>query len=217
MKYVTSTIVRTTDIALNGNLFGGKLLAWCDEYAGLYVYRYLNHTFVTYKIEDIYFLKNAKQGQIIDFFVSEVQYSKLSISLRLTACPKGDQSHKIIDTHVTFVAIDVETEKAVKINPFLFERREFEECINQWMKVPEDCNKVEVSVGGKGGDLTAYKKNYIAALYYQSYNKDVARAIVAVQKDWSKLFGATIITDISSRISDLAPKPEPVPEETTQE
>lgn len=208
MRYVTSTIVRQTDVALNGNLFGGKLLAWCDEYAGLYVYRYLNHKFVTYKIEDIYFLKNAKQGEIIDFLVDEVKYEKISVSLRLIARAKRDPKRTIIDTHVTFVAIDIDTEKAIKINPFLFERLEFEECINQWMKVPADYTKANINVTGKNGDLTLYKKNYVAELYYQTYNKDVPRAITAVQKDYGKLFGAEVVTDIIAKINNLAPKEE---------
>lgn len=61
MKYIASTIVRQSDLGLNDNLFGGTLLRWLDEYGALFTYKYLNHTFVTYKMEKTYFLKSAKQ------------------------------------------------------------------------------------------------------------------------------------------------------------
>ena len=66
LKYIASTIVRANDIALNGNLFGGTLLRWLDEYGALFTYKYLHHTFVTYRMGDTYFLKSAKLGNLID-------------------------------------------------------------------------------------------------------------------------------------------------------
>lgn len=206
MRYVTSTIVRQNDIALNGNLFGGKLLAWVDEYAALYVYKYLNHVFVTYKMNEIYFLKSAKLGEMIDFYVDNVKYNRLSVSLQLIGLTKLEPKRKIIDTQVTFVAIDVASEKSVKLNPFLFDRYEFEDCMQQWMKYPDPNNKPVINVPGKNGDLLTYKKNYITELYYTAYDKDIVKAITAVQKDYGKLFGAEVIADIISRINKLKPE-----------
>lgn len=104
MKYITSTIVRNVDIALNGNLFGGTLLRWLDEYGALFVYKYLHHTFVTYKMGDTYFLKSAKLGELIDFYMDNLKFNKLSVSFDLVAKTNAT-SKEIINTNMTFVAI----------------------------------------------------------------------------------------------------------------
>jgi acyl-CoA thioesterase YciA len=85
VKYIASTIVRASDIGLNNNLFGGTLLRWLDEYGALFTYKYLNHRFVTYKMEKTYFLKSAKQGDCIDFYVTNLKFDKISVNFDLVA------------------------------------------------------------------------------------------------------------------------------------
>ena len=67
MKYIASTIVRASDIGLNDNLFGGTLLRWLDEYGALFTYKYLHHTFVTYKMDKTYFKNPAKERRLYRF------------------------------------------------------------------------------------------------------------------------------------------------------
>ena len=135
MKYIASTIVRASDIGLNNNLFGGTLLRWLDEYGALFTYKYLNHRFVTYKMEKTYFLKSAKQGDCIDFYVTNLKFDKISVNFDLVAKINSYKPAKeIINTNMTFVAIDVEKEKPQRLNPMLFELDEFEKCIYQKAK-----------------------------------------------------------------------------------
>jgi acyl-CoA thioesterase YciA len=132
MKYIASTIVRASDIGLNNNLFGGTLLRWLDEYGALFTYKYLNHRFVTYKMEKTYFLKSAKQGDCIDFYVTNLKFDKISVNFDLVAKINSYKPAKeIINTNMTFVAINVEEEKPQRLNPLIFEMDEFEKCIYQ--------------------------------------------------------------------------------------
>lgn len=143
MKYIASTIVRASDIGLNDNLFGGTLLRWLDEYGALFTYKYLHHTFVTYKMEKTYFLKPAKQGDCIDFYVTNIKFSPISVNFDLVAKNNGvNPAIEIINTNMTFVAIDIINEKKQYINPFLFEQDEFELYMKQkaFSKISNDEN-----------------------------------------------------------------------------
>lgn len=189
MKYITSTIVRASDIALNGNLFGGTLLRWLDEYGALFTYKYLHHTFVTYKMGDTYFLKSAKLGELIDFYVDNVKFKKVSVEFDLIA--RLNQSGKeIIKTNMTFVAIDSESGNMKNLNPFLFERQEFEKFIQQ--KVMKDDVSIKVSWAGS---LEMHRKTYLATMYLDMC-KEKTDAILKIQKDWGKIVDPNTITEI---------------------
>ncbi len=200
MKYVTSTIVRTPDLALNHNLFGGTLMVWCDEYGGLFAYKYLHHTFVTYKIEKIYFSKPGKEGDLIDFYVTNLKFNKISVTFDIIAINNTD-NNEIIRTSVTFVAIDRATEKATMMNPFKFEKQEFETFVKQRIKMPDGEKLPKVSVT-KEPDHNMYKKKYITELYVQAY-KDGATAITMFQKDYGKLISSAEATDIISYMNKV--------------
>ena len=178
-------------------------MTWCDEYGGLYAYKYLHHTFVTYKIEKIYFTKPGKEGDLIDFYMDHLKFNNISVTFDLLAVNNADGS-EIIRTSMTFVAIDRNTEKATRLNPLLFERHEFEAFAKQHIKVPKGVEVPQINVPGKGGDLLIYKRNFIKELYLQTYNEDVARAITVFQKDYCKLIPATSISEI---ISVMNPTP----------
>lgn len=197
LKYIASTIVRANDIALNGNLFGGTLLRWLDEYGALFTYKYLHHTFVTYRMGDTYFLKSAKLGNLIDFYVTNVEYKKLSVSFDLIAkINDNNNTTEIINTNMTFVAIDINTEKPVILNPELFELSEFKDCIYQKYKKPHPTITLE-----KGNSKSDYKKKYLALLYLDLCDNNPAEAIMKFQKDWGKIFSTSFITDTISYIN----------------
>jgi acyl-CoA hydrolase len=189
MKYITSTIVRTPDLALNGNLFGVTLLKWCDEYGGLFCYKYLHHIFVTYKMGDTYFLKSAKLGELIDFYVDEIKYNKISVEFKIIA-KLNETGKEILRTAMTFVSIDIDSGKAVILNPFKFEKSEFEKFIHQ--KVLKDNPAFKLNWQG---NLDTYRKTYVALMYLDIY-KEKAEAILRIQKDWGKIIEPSLITDI---------------------
>ena len=202
MKYITSTIVRNVDISLNGNLFGGTLLRWLDEYGALFVYKYLHHTFVTYKMGDTYFLKSAKLGELIDFYMDNLKFNKLSVSFDLVAKTNAT-SKEIINTNMTFVAIDINTEKAIQLNPFLFEKSEFKSFVQQKVKTHLCCDQEMPVIEnvGKKDDLSEFKKHYIAQLYKAIYIEEAATAISVFQKDYGKLLEPKLITEVIAIIN----------------
>lgn len=219
MKYIASTIVRATDIALNNNLFGGTLLRWLDEYGALFTYKYLHHTFVTYKMQKTYFLKTAKQGDCIDFFVTNVKFNKISVNFDLVAKLNASPSKQIINTNMTFVAIDVDKEKPQLLNPMLFEQDEFEKYIKQKMYqfMPNDqsiyhnknhvldmINQLNIF---KTLMLTAtdYKRLFVAACYHDAvhvagYNDNEQRSVEKLKRDWGKIFSQQDIDHIEQLI-----------------
>lgn len=71
MKVIASRVVISTDIGLNSNLFGATLLGWLDKYGALYTYRYLHHTFVTYKMDNTYFKNPAKERILLRFLYNK--------------------------------------------------------------------------------------------------------------------------------------------------
>lgn len=158
---------------------------WLDEYCALFVYKYLHHTFVTYKMGDTYFLKTAKLGELIDFYMNNLKFNKLSVSFDLID-KTNTTSKEIINTNMTFVAIDINTEKAIQLNPFLFEKSEFKSFVQQRVKthLTKEQEMPTIENVGKKDDLLEFKKVYIAQLYKAIYPEDVATAISVFQKDY---------------------------------
>ena len=194
---ISSTIVRPSDIALNNNLFGGTLLRWLDEYGALYVYRWLNHKFVTSWIGDTYFVKPAKTGDIIDFYRGDLKFFRSYVQIQLVALVKSDNNREIINTSMKFVPIDPDTGKVVRMNPFLFERDEFEIFVDQ--KLGIDVTPFEVP--GRYGPLQAYKEDYISNIYVKAY-EEPSKAISMFQRDFGRILPATIVTKIITKISE---------------
>ena len=219
MKYIASTIVRASDIGLNNNLFGGTLLRLLDEYGALFTYKYLNHRFVTYKMEKTYFLKSAKQGDCIDFYVTNLKFDKISVNFDLVAKINSYKPAKeIINTNMTFVAINVEEEKPQRLNPMIFEMDEFEKCIYQKAKVfMSDDETIFHNIFHVDEILTQlnmykatmnpndYKKLYIAACYHDAIHKpnnitNEEESINILKRDFGKVLSNEDFNDISNMI-----------------
>ena len=89
------------------------------------------------------FLSQLSSGDCIDFYVTNLKFNSLSVNFNLVAKINNCNPPKeIINTNMTFVAIDINSEKPTKLNPFLFEQDMFEKCIKQKMleHMPEDLN-----------------------------------------------------------------------------
>ena len=209
MKYIASTIVRASDIGLNNYLFGGTLLRWLDEYGALFVYKYLKHTFVTYKIDKTYFLKPAQQGDCIDFYVTNVQFNKVSVNFDLVAKINNcDPPKQIINTHMTFVAISNENYKPMPklINPMLFQGQWFELYIKQKMfKFMSDDENIyhnrnhvfdmlnQLSLHKLNLSMNDYRKLFVAICYHDAVHVANAvdneqKSVETLKRDWGKIF-----------------------------
>lgn len=219
MKYIASTIVRASDIGLNNNLFGGTLLRWLDEYGALFTYKYLNHRFVTYKMEKTYFLKSAKQGDCIDFYVTNLKFDKISVNFDLVAKINSYKPAKeIINTNMTFVAINVEEEKPQRLNPMLFEIDEFEKCIYQKAKtfmsndtsIFHNINHVDdmltqLNMFKATMNQNEYRKLYLAVCYHDAVHKNdnitnEEDSIYLLKRDFGKVLSEEEFNDISNMI-----------------
>ena len=219
MKYIASTIVRASDIGLNDNLFGGTLLRWLDEYGALFTYKYLNHKFVTYKMQKTYFLKSAKQGDCIDFYVTNLKFNNVSVNFDLVAKINSCKPTKqIINTNMTFVAIDVGKQKPQRLNPMLFETDEFEQMIKQtsYKHINKDemifhnINHVQqmlkqLNIFKASMKSNEYKILFLAVCYHDvvhlSGNKDnEIESSLCFRKDWEKVFDKDVLNDVSELI-----------------
>lgn len=106
---VTSKICMTKDIGVNGNLFGGNMLAWMDEAAAIYA-RFITQEprVVTVKFGEIVFLKPVKCNDMVDFYCDSEVIGNTSISFDIRACVSG---RRVFETSCVFVAVDEEGKK----------------------------------------------------------------------------------------------------------
>lgn len=67
MKFYTRKLIKPGDLNANNTLFGGSLLKWIDEEAGIYAMTKLGtNKVVTKYISEIDFVNSAKQGEVIE-------------------------------------------------------------------------------------------------------------------------------------------------------
>lgn len=67
MKFYSRKLIKPGDLNANNTLFGGALLKWIDEEAGIYAMTKLDtKKIVTKFISEIDFVNSAKQGDVIE-------------------------------------------------------------------------------------------------------------------------------------------------------
>ncbi len=83
MKYYTRKLIKPGDLNANNTLFGGALLKWIDEEAGIYAMTKLNtEKVVTKYISEINFVDSAHQGDIIEIGLAFLSIGVTSISFQ---------------------------------------------------------------------------------------------------------------------------------------
>lgn len=99
MRFHTRKWVKPEDLNPNKTLFGGRLLAWIDEEAGLYTIIQLeNKNVVTKFMSEINFVSSAVRGDIIEIGLEVIKFGKTSITL---ACEVRNKM-----TRETIITID---------------------------------------------------------------------------------------------------------------
>lgn len=101
---VMSKICMTKDIGVEGNLFGGNMLAWMDEAAAIYARQVTSQPrMVTKSFGEIIFLKPVKVGEIVEFHCGCEEFGKTSVKFDIAAWVNG---YTVFSTTAVFVAID---------------------------------------------------------------------------------------------------------------
>ncbi len=112
MHYVATKICRTSEIGLNGNLFGGTMLSWLDE-AGAAFAGYLCRTpnMVTLKMDEVLFKKPVKISHHVRLYarVTHVGVSSLAITVEARRFDFAKELEEIVcSTRIVYVKIDAE-------------------------------------------------------------------------------------------------------------
>ena len=107
MRYHTRKVVKPGDLNPNGTLFGGQLLAWIDEEAGLYTVLQLETSrVVTKSMSEIDFVSAASLGDIVEIGVEVVKFGTSSIILKCEARNKMTKQTILTVDKITFVHLD---------------------------------------------------------------------------------------------------------------
>lgn len=110
MKLISQKICMTRDLGVHGNLFGGNMLSWIDEAAGLKAAKLCRTpNMVTLKIEEVIFKKPVKVGFIINIYGRAVEMGRSSITLEMEARShnvKSGEETLVCSTRIVFVSID---------------------------------------------------------------------------------------------------------------
>jgi acyl-CoA thioesterase YciA len=110
MHYVATKICRTSEIGLNGNLFGGTMLSWLDE-AGAAFAGYLCRApaMVTLKMEEVLFRRPVKISHHVRIYarVHKVGTSSVTIDVEARRFDFEKELEEIVcSTRMIYVKID---------------------------------------------------------------------------------------------------------------
>jgi len=109
MKFHTRKLIKPGDLNANNTLFGGALLRWIDEEAGIYAMTKLDtNKIVTKYISEIDFVNSAKQGDVVEIGLEFIAIGNSSITFSCQV--RNIFSKKIILAieKIVFVKIDDE-------------------------------------------------------------------------------------------------------------
>ena len=99
-----------------GYLFGGNLLKWVDEIAWIAAtLDFPGCKFVTIGMDRIEFRKSVREGSILRFLVERAKIGKTSVQYAVNVFNEDIESgdvNVVFSTHVTFVCLDDEGNKA---------------------------------------------------------------------------------------------------------
>ena len=99
MKFYSRKLIKPGDLNANNTLFGGKLLQWIDEEAGIYAMTKLGSgKVVTRYMSEINFVNSAKQGDVIEI---GLRFSEIGTTSITFACEVRN-----LFTKKTIISID---------------------------------------------------------------------------------------------------------------
>ena len=110
MDLITSTICKTQDIGVHGNMFGGKLLSLLDESGAVFCSKIADTSkVVTVKLEEVVFKEPIKAGEILMIYGQLLEIGNTSITIALEVKihdPENGNQFLACTTRMVFVKID---------------------------------------------------------------------------------------------------------------
>lgn len=127
-RRIEESVVETVHVVrpnhLNGanRLFGGILMQWIDEVAGVVAKRHARTNVITASVDNLHFLKGAYQGQLIVIIGKLTYVGRTSMEVRVdTYVEDGEGNRKPINrAYFVMVALD-EHDKPVEVPRLLLE------------------------------------------------------------------------------------------------
>ncbi|WP_235297403.1 acyl-CoA thioesterase [Portibacter marinus] len=111
MKFYSRKLIKPENLNANNTLFGGALLRWIDEEAGIYAMTKMNSQKVVTKfISEINFVSSAKQGDVVEIGMEFVGVGTTSITMKCLVRNLFTQKTIISIDQIVFVRVD-ENEK----------------------------------------------------------------------------------------------------------
>ena len=107
MRFSTRKLIRPEDLNANDTLFGGSLLRWIDEEAGIYARSKLrSKRVVTTYISEINFVSSAKQGDVVEIGLKFQDIGTTSITFGCEVRQMFSQNTIITIEKIVFVLVD---------------------------------------------------------------------------------------------------------------
>ncbi len=107
MKYYSRKLIKPGDLNARNTLFGGALLRWIDEEAGIYSMTKLDtKNVVTKYISEIDFVSSAKQGDVIEIGLAFSKIGRTSISFSCEVRNVFTKQTIIKIENIVFVTVD---------------------------------------------------------------------------------------------------------------
>jgi acyl-CoA thioesterase YciA len=122
MELISTHSIMMSDIGVNDNLFGGRLVAWIDTAAAVFAKQKIrSFRIVTKKIADLLFIKPAKVNTLLKIYGEVANIGRTSITVNIEA-RRVDvvlcEEEVMCTTTLTFVNVDEEG----KPTPILIEQ-----------------------------------------------------------------------------------------------
>jgi len=107
MNFFTRKLIKPGDLNANNTLFGGQLLKWIDEEAGIYAMTKLGRPQVVTKfMSEINFVSSAKQADVIEIGLEFISIGNTSITFRCQVRNLFSKKIIIAIERIVFVNVD---------------------------------------------------------------------------------------------------------------
>jgi acyl-CoA thioesterase YciA len=125
MELITTYICKTSDLGVQGNMFGGTMVSIIDDAAASYAAQICDTPrIVTIKIDELVFKKPVKVGNILKTYGKVIEFGRTSVTLYIEVRKHnvytGEQD-VATHTNIKFVKIDEEG-KSLPIPNFVKKR-----------------------------------------------------------------------------------------------